>query len=222
MQRLWVLEASSSAAVAWQCLISQIGFKFVNSKSLWRVWPCAMNTYSICVLVHVYVRIIPCMCTSALAKFAAELEPKSQKGLSPWNLSTLPLPVAPLIDPLHGLHYSPSYLAASVYPWAHARWLLSFSSMCCFWRLLYCIIQTYLYLCALWRHCSTLWWGFKYKTQICVTVCVRFCVGVCANLKCGRMSRPLSVPQSLPLSLSFPICGYCGVDILWLDFSDLL
>lgn len=137
--------------------------------------------------VCMYVRIIPCtMCTSVLAKFVAELEPKSQKGLSPWNHSPFACPSLLSVPPSMGY---PSARATwlPVCTLEHtARWALCFLSspcVCCFWRLLYCIIQTYLYLRALWRHCSTLWWGFKYKTQICVTVCVCVCVrkslGVC-------------------------------------------
>lgn len=54
------------------------------------------------------------MCTSVLAKFVAELEPKSQKGLSPWNHSTLRLPVALLYGTVDVWPYCPRHLTETV------------------------------------------------------------------------------------------------------------
>lgn len=78
MQR--ILAASSSASVAWQCLISQIGFKFVNSESLWSVRPCTIYIY----FIHMYIRMYVCMYVLSLVLCALQfwqssLQSSSQK-----------------------------------------------------------------------------------------------------------------------------------------------
>lgn len=131
MQR--ILAASSSASVAWQCLISQIGFKFVNSESLWSGRPYTIYVY----FIHMYIRMYACMYVLSLVLCALQfwqssLQSSSQKVKRVITMKPLRLPVAAQCAPLDGLPYCPSYLAASVHPWAHSSLgsLLSFLSMC--------------------------------------------------------------------------------------------
>lgn len=178
-----------------------------------------VHTY---VCVHVFI-IYLCMNTSVLAKFVAGLEPKSQKGLSPWNHSTLRLSVALLFGPPRCLTLLPEALDWDcTYPWAHSSlgWILSLLSAASdvYYIALYKHICIYAPCGSTARICDG---ALNTNANLCncvrVYVQVSWCVLICNAVAC----RATLFPSSSFLFLFFPMCGFCGVDILWLDFSDL-